>query len=102
MKLFVVVCAALAVAIVLETQLGAQQRDFDSGPIQAIDGDRVYVTGERGGHVLETVGVCYWCEVGLHVLINFQSVSRATIQPFFNTMGRRPVPVYIIRDGRED
>lgn len=96
------VCVGFALAILSQAQLDAGRIESDSGPIEAVDGDRIYVKGNRGVHVLETIGVCHWCEVGLTVLVTFKSLTRATIKPYVNTMGRRPVPVFIIHDGRED
>ena len=87
------VCMGFVWAFLLSPQSAAWKVEYDSGPITAIDGDRVQVDGKHGAHVLETIGVCYWCEVGLTVLITFESIMRANIKPFVNSMGRRPVSV---------
>ena len=102
MKLVVLVWLVFAAAVFAQTQSHAWQIDYDSGAIEAMDGDRVYVNGNRGPHLLETIGVCHWCKVGLTVVVTFKSLSRATIKPYVNSMGRRPVPAFIIRDGRSE
>lgn len=102
MKWIVLVWVVFAVVVLPHTQSHAWKVQYDSGPIEAMEGDRLYVKGSRGVHILETIGVCHWCEVGLTVLVTFTSLTRATVKPVVNSMGRRPVSAFIIRDGREE
>ena len=75
--------------------------DYDGGVIQSIVDDRIYVKGELGDHIFEPIGVCSWCEEGVEVSIAFQGYTRATLQPKSLPFPVRPLPVLIIRDGRE-
>jgi hypothetical protein len=75
--------------------------DYDGGVIQRIVDDRIYVKGELGNHVFEPIGVCSWCEEGVEVSIAFKGYTRATLQPKSLPFPVRPLPVLIVRDGRE-
>ena len=75
--------------------------DYDGGVIQSIVDDRIYVKGQLGDHIFEPIGVCSWCEEGIEVSIAFQGYTRATLQPKSLPFPVRPLPVLIIRDGRE-
>ncbi len=80
---------------------GALRVEYDGGPIKTIVDDKIYVQGSLGSHVFEPIGVCSWCEEGVEVLITFSGYTRATLQPKSESFHGRPVPVLIIKDGRE-
>jgi hypothetical protein len=75
---------------------------YDSGVIEEIYGDRVYVKSNLGSHIFEIISPCSWCETGITVGITFESFSRATMSPVPNTLETAPIQMFIIRDGRED
>lgn len=80
----------------------AQRVSFDSGPITLISEEKVTVVGNLGTHVLEPIGDCTWCEVGLEVLIEFRDLTRAVIKPHDESSVARPIRAFIVVDGRPD
>jgi hypothetical protein len=99
----VAAAALLCFCFILITpdRLRALRVEYDGGTIQSIVEDRIYVKGETGDHVFEPIGFCSWCEEGLEVSITFRGYTRATLQPKSQAFRGRPLPVLIIRDGRE-
>lgn len=93
---------ALSIVIISPLQTGAAEADWDSGPIETISGDYIYVNGQRGRHVLEMLEDCPWCQEGLVVLVRFQPPVRATIRPFEESSRGRILRALVIKDGRED
>ena len=41
----------------------------DNGFIEAMLDEKIVVQGYLGTHVLELIGVCTWCEVGMQVAV---------------------------------
>lgn len=80
----------------------AQKITYDSGPIALISEEKITVQGNLGVHVLEPIGDCTWCEVGLEVLIEFQDLSRVVIKPYNDSSFARPIRAFIVVDGRPD
>jgi len=81
--------------------LRALRVEYDGGLIQSIADDKIYVKGEMGDHIFEPIGTCSWCEEGVEVSIAFTGYTRATLQPRSQSFRGRPLPVLIIRDGRD-
>jgi len=102
MRSVIVVVATVAFIAASQGPIFALSRDYDSGLIEDISENYIYVRGNRGLHVFEPLGYCSWCEVGLEVEVRFEGPVRATIKPYEETIGGRPVKALIIRDGRED
>jgi hypothetical protein len=75
--------------------------EYDSGPIQAIEGDRIIVGGQKGTHILEIVGWRPWITVDLEVLVEFRGVLSVVVRPFAKSPTAKPVKALIVRDGRE-
>jgi hypothetical protein len=73
----------------------------DTGEIREIYGDRVYVQGGLGTHIVEMITPCPWCEQRTTVIIRFQSSTRANMVPDPNLFNTAPVELFIIKDGRE-
>jgi hypothetical protein len=73
----------------------------DTGDIQEMYGDRIYVRGQ-GSHIFEIISPCSWCERGATVKITFDSFTRASIRPVPNLLKTAPIQVFIIKDGRQD
>jgi hypothetical protein len=92
----------LSIGIISSVSGMAAESDWDSGPIETISGDQIYINGRRGRHVFEALGSCSWCEQGLDVLIRFQGFARAIITPKDETLRRRALRVLVIKDGREE
>ncbi len=86
-------------AVVNAEQVQAQK--YDVGTIEDISEGNIYVRGNYGLHVLETLGSCLWCEVGTEVIINFDGFTRAKLSPYGESARGRPVRVFVIKDGRE-
>ena len=93
---------SLTIACCSSLQSIAAESDWDSGPIEIISEDRIYVNGRRGRHVFETLGSCLWCEQGLDVLIRFRGFARAIITPNNQPERNRSLRVLVIKDGREE
>lgn len=89
--LFILVCDDLV-----------QAQDYDVGVIEQMSEGNIYVRGTHGRHVLETLGTCLWCEVGMEVVVNFEGFTRAKLSPYSESVRGRPVRVFVIKDGRED
>ncbi len=87
--------------LITPNHLWALRIEYDGGLIERIGEDRIYVKGEMGDHIFEPIGVCSWCEEGIEVSIVFQGYTRATLQPKSQSFRGKPLPVLIIRDGRE-
>lgn len=79
----------------------AQRVDYDSGPIESMQEDSIIVKGNNGTTVLEPIGECLWCEVGLEVLITFRGFVRASLRPYADTDDRRAITAFIVKDGRD-
>lgn len=96
----------LLFALCLSLHEGApavQAADYDSGSIDLIVEDTLYIEGTKGVYVVELLGLCTWCEEGLEVLVQFLGATRASIKPYrepgdFSSF--KPVKALIIRDGR--
>ena len=87
--------------LITPNHLWALRVEYDVGIIENIVDDKIYVKGDRGDHIFEPVGTCSWCEESVEVSIAFQGYTRATLQPKSQSFRGRPLPVLIIRDGRE-
>ena len=73
----------------------------DNGFIEAMLDEKIVVQGYLGTHVLELIGVCTWCEVGMQVAVRFISVTRAELVQTDTGIAKPPVNVLILIDGRE-
>lgn len=82
--------------------LGQTLLTREEGAIEQMLENRVYVRGLMGSHVFEMISACSWCERGTPVAINFESLSRASMTPYPNSLQVAPVRLFVIRDGRED
>lgn len=100
-KLIPALCFALIASLVLVDVQDARRVDYDSGPIESLDEGLILVKGNRGVHVLEPLGVCFWCEEGMEVLITFLGFTRATLKPYSRSIRGRPIKVLVLEDGRE-
>ncbi len=99
-KLPLIICFVFIFAGEIFAQTFGTQ--YDSGVIEEIYGDRVYVRSDLGSHIFEMISSCSWCERGITVSITFESFTRATMSPVPNTLETAPIQLFIIRDGRED
>jgi hypothetical protein len=79
-----------------------QSQNYDVGVIEEMTEDNIYVRGNLGLHVLETVRACLWCQVGLEVLVTFEGFTRAKLSPYSENVRGRPLRVFVVRDGREE
>jgi hypothetical protein len=79
-----------------------QCQKYDVGVIEEITEGNIYVRGNHGLHVLETLGSCLWCEVGLEVIVIFEGFTRAKLSPYSESIRGRPVRAFVVRDGREE
>lgn len=95
---------ALVLSFLVTAQVQAQMgtRSTELGVIQEIVEDRLYISGETGMHILEPLGICAWCEADQSITIFFDTVTRASIQPYPNPFRKRRVETFIIRDARGD
>jgi hypothetical protein len=101
MKFAVGIMAAVCLFIlVCDGQVRAQK--YDVGVIEEMSEGNIYVRGNHGRHVLEALGSCLWCQVGLDVLVNFEGFTRAKLSPYSESVRGRPVRVFVVKDGRED
>jgi hypothetical protein len=87
--------------LMLPDRVLALRLEYDGGLIEAISEGRLYVQGSTGQHILEPIGLCSWCEVGMEILITFHGFTRATLRPKSESFSARPVKAFIIRDARE-
>ena len=81
----------------------SQAADYDSGPINLIVDDTVYIDGNNGVYAVELLGMCTWCEEGIEVLIKFLGFTKATIQPYRapdDAAIFKPVRCLLVRDAR--
>jgi hypothetical protein len=101
MKLSVGIMAA-ACMFILVCGGPVRAQKYDVGTIEDISEGNIYVRGNYGHHVLETLGSCLWCEVGVEVLINFEGFTRAKLSPYSESVRGRPVRVFVVKDGREE
>ena len=95
-----IMTAACMFILVCDEPVQAQK--YDVGVIEEMSEGNIYVRGSHGRHVLETLGTCLWCEVGMEVLVSFEGFTRAKLSPYSESVQGRPVRVFVIRDGRED
>lgn len=99
-----IACMALILSLVLMTsQLLATPYlpRSDNGFIEAMLDEKIVVQGYLGTHVLELIGVCTWCEVGMQVAVRFLSVTRAELVQTETAIAKPPVNVFILIDGRD-
>jgi hypothetical protein len=92
----------LSIVICWTFQAEAAEANWDSGTIETVSGDYLYINGHKGRHVLELVGDCLWCTEGLGVVIRFQPFLRATVRPAQETVKGRKIRALVVRDGRGD
>jgi hypothetical protein len=100
MRLVIGVMTAVCVFILVSDEPVRGQK-YDVGIIEEMSEGNIYVRGNHGLHVLETVGSCLWCEVGFEVLISFEGFTRAKLSPYYESIRGRPVRVFVVQDGRE-
>jgi hypothetical protein len=72
----------------------------DGGPIEEMSENKILIHGDYGSYLLEIIGICSWCEIGVDVNINFERMSRASIQPKLGTKLVRPVKVFVVEQQR--
>lgn len=98
----VILGAALALGFIATQHVHAQtgQVATEKGVIREILDEKIYIEGETGMHVLETLGVCSWCEEGLSITIFFDTITKASIQPYPNPQRKKTVRAFILRDAR--
>jgi hypothetical protein len=84
-----------------ETNSQTFREQYDSGVIEEIYGDSVYVQSNLGYHIFEMISPCSWCERGITVSITFEGFTRVTMTPIPNLLETAPIQLFIIRDGRE-
>jgi hypothetical protein len=101
MRLALCIITAVCLFILLCNEPARGQK-YDVGVIEEMSEGNIYVRGNHGLHVLETVGSCLWCEVGFEVLISFEGFTRAKLSPYSESIRGRPVRVFVVRDGREE
>jgi hypothetical protein len=102
MKKVVLAVMIMCLALVSgDTLLLAGRIEYDSGPIDEVSEGKVYISGQKGAHVLELLENCPWCEVGLEVLVAFSGSTYATLKPYSEHINIRPIRTIIIRDGRQ-
>ncbi|MGO9568570.1 MAG: hypothetical protein ACLP5H_13610 [Desulfomonilaceae bacterium] len=101
MRLSVGIIAA-ACLFILVCDKPARGQKYDVGIIEQISEGNIYVRGNYGLHVLETLGSCLWCEVGLEVIVSFEGFTRAKLSPYSESIRGRPVRVFVVKDGREE
>jgi len=82
--------------------LPAAEKEFEIGTIDMMSEGVIYVTGQRGTHVLEPLGDCDWCRVGQAVVVRFKGYIRATLSPYGDSQRIKPLKVLIVRDGRDE
>jgi len=102
MKTALTITLAISLLFLSQSSPLAWRVEAIAGTIQEISEQAVYVEGDRGINVFELRGVCSWCEVGLAVIVVFQSPTMATMRPEPNSLNNKPVRMFIVRDGREE
>ena len=95
-----IMTAVCVFILVCDEPVRAQK--YDVGVIEEMSEGNIYVRGNHGLHVLETVGSCLWCEVGFEVLVSFEGFTRAKLSPYSESIRGRPVRVFVVRDGRDE
>jgi hypothetical protein len=99
-----ILCGSLLFALVLEGLVFAQ--DYiprtDTGIIQEIIGDRIYVQGKLGAYIFEMINTCSWCERQADVAVVFESFSRASMHPYPNPLDMGSVQLFIVKDARDN
>ncbi len=101
MKLALGIMAAVCLLVLICNGTVRAQK-YDVGVIEDMSEGNIYVRGSHGLHVLETLGSCLWCRVGLDVLVSFEGFTRAKLSPYSESVRGRPVRVFVLRDGREE
>ncbi|HMK35223.1 MAG TPA: hypothetical protein VK463_09170 [Desulfomonilaceae bacterium] len=101
-KIWIGMFLVLCLTVIPPGSIRAQKTDYDSGPIEVISENLVFVKGNRGTHVLEPIGECIWCEVGLEVLITFDTFVRVSFKPYSDAGNSRARSAFLVKDGRED
>jgi hypothetical protein len=101
MKLTVGIVAAVCIFTLINVEQVRAQK-YDVGVIESMSEGSIYVRGNHGHHVLETLGSCLWCEVGVDVIINFEGFTRAKLSPYSETVRGRTIRVFVVKDGREE
>ena len=99
-----ILCCSLLFALVLEGFVFAQ--DYiprtDTGIIQEIIGDRIYVQGKLGAYIFEMINTCSWCERLADVAVVFENFSRASMHPYPNPLDMASVQLFIVKDARDN
>ncbi len=80
----------------------AMFQDYDGGPILSVGDDHIVIQGENGRYVVEPLGVCSWCQVGIHVTLRFQGFIRGALRPKDDWGAVRPLQVLILEDARNE
>ncbi|MBI5248237.1 MAG: hypothetical protein HY912_01970 [Desulfomonile tiedjei] len=102
MKRIGILMATICVCLVQAAPV-THAAEYDSGLINHIIDDTVYVDGNNGMYVVELLGMCTWCEEGMEVLIKLPGFMKATIEPYRqpgDVSRFKPVRALIIRDAR--
>ncbi len=75
-------------------------RTQEGGIIEFISSGNIHVKGSKGHHIFFPLRFCTWCEPGRSVLITYESVTRATLQPAPVNPRLKAIPILIVKDGR--
>jgi hypothetical protein len=102
MRMLLHLVLVLTLVVGWSCHVHAAEANWDSGPIETISGDYLYINGQKGRHVLELIGDCLWCTEGLNVLVRFQPYLRATVRPFHDNVRGRKMRALVVRDGRRE
>ncbi len=79
----------------------AQKAVFEDASITAIAGGYIHVSAQSGDFVLEPIKPCFWCTVGMEVVLSLKGYTTAKLEPKRKRAVRvRPLRAFIVKDGR--
>jgi hypothetical protein len=93
---------AVVFALALGTPTYSAFQEYDGGAILSVGDDYIEIQGENGRYIVEPLGICSWCQVGIHAVLRFQGFTRATLRPKDDFGQVRPLRVLILHDTRNE
>jgi hypothetical protein len=93
---------AFVLAFVLAAPAYSAFPEYDGGPILSVGEDYIEIQGEKGRYIVEPLGICSWCQVGIHAILRFRGFTQATLKPKEDFGDVRPIRVLILHDTRNE
>ncbi|MFH1115833.1 MAG: hypothetical protein V1792_18135 [Pseudomonadota bacterium] len=100
---YVVPALALLLVSAAASTAPAQRTVFEDASITAISEGYIHVSAQSGDFVLEPVKPCFWCTVGMEVVLALKGYTSVKLEPKHRQAVRaRPLRAYIVKDGRNE